>query len=420
MLPIWILMSWLLGTVALLDFGPYEYHIPNRFELYVYLAAVHIALYLGYLRGNRVRGRAYLGPWSGIKIAKVSLAITTVLLIAELILTRGGDVGRIALAMRDPHAAYLAGSTKGGINIFNYISIFSAPIKVLGITLGVFYWSSLKGIQQIALVFILGVIILGNIGGSVRAGIIFTLFYFATSFAAAYFGGRIQFRRRTKLLLVIAAMFLIVSFFQYVAYLTENRNPGLDPFLNPLSLEYPVEGNILYKVFPEKWHATATITSFYVSHGYVRLARALDMPFDGIGFGIGNSPFLMRNFERITGLNNVKELSYGMRLDPDADLQHIGTYWSTMYTWIASDVTFFGSIGIVFFIGYFLALAWIDALRWHNPAAISAFSCLAFIVFAFPRTNPLQDGSGITVYLGLTFLWWLTRKSHFAKRHHAY
>ena len=417
MLPIWILMIWLLSTVAVFFYGPYEYQIPNRLQLYGYLFAVHIALYLGYCRGIRVQGRIYHGPWSGINIAKVCIAITTIFVIVQLIITSGGDVGRLSLALQDPATAYRLGSTKGNITIFNYISIILSPIKVLGITIGIFYWNSLKKVQRAFLIFIVLITFLENIGASVRAGIVFMTFILMASIGAGYFSGQLQFNWRSKLVIVIILMVFIIGFFKYVNFLTEKRQPGTNVLLNPITMEQPLEHNIINSFFPETWHKTATVVAFYVSHGYARLAQAMDMEFTGIGFGVGNSPFLMRNVERLTGLANLKKLSYGMRLDPEAELDRIGSFWSTYYVWIASDVTFPGSIVVIFLIGYLLALAWIDALRWRNPIAVSAFSCLASLVFSFPRTNPMQDGAGLTVYFGLPLLWWMTRKFKITIKH---
>ena len=54
-----VTMTWLLGTVAGFVWGPFKYEVPNRRELYVYLAAVHIAFLVGFLRGSRSRVRQY-------------------------------------------------------------------------------------------------------------------------------------------------------------------------------------------------------------------------------------------------------------------------------------------------------------------------------------------------------------------------
>src|SRR5260370_15525654 len=54
--PLWLLLFWLMATVALFEFGPYKYPVANHTTLIVYLTAVHAALVLGYLRG--------VGRWS--------------------------------------------------------------------------------------------------------------------------------------------------------------------------------------------------------------------------------------------------------------------------------------------------------------------------------------------------------------------
>lgn len=51
LLPLIIMLSWLLFTVFLFVYGPYEYDISNKAQLYTYLTVVHIMLCLGYFAG---------------------------------------------------------------------------------------------------------------------------------------------------------------------------------------------------------------------------------------------------------------------------------------------------------------------------------------------------------------------------------
>jgi hypothetical protein len=133
------------------------------------------------------------------------------------------------------------------------------------------------------------------------------------------------------------------------------------------------------------------------------------MPFKGIGFGLSNSYFVMDNIESITGWSGLKKISYGVRLDSQVGAGY-GLYWSTFYTWIASDFTFPGTIVVIFFIGYYFSLALKDTLYYQNPLSVTVFCILFYFIFHFAFNNPLQDGPGLTCNLLLPLIWGILRK----------
>ncbi|MBI4727341.1 hypothetical protein HY768_09025 [candidate division TA06 bacterium] len=407
--PLLLLLLWLITTVLLFIFGPYSYSFGNKIQLYTYLAAVHIALYAGYCLGLRTKPQRPKVILKGLALAKISLLFSGVLLMVNLLCTGGGDIGRLALAIKDPGAAYAAGSTKGGVSIFNYIGIFSAPVSMMSFVLGTYYWARLRVVYKILLASLFATAILSSIGASVRSTIIITGLYAAAAFGAAYQNKIIHVTSRAKLMLVVVLVCATVVFFKYFAFLTENRQQGDNRLRNPLTNEMPAQDHPMYKILPEAWHNTYTIAAFYISHSYYRLAQALNMPFIGIGWGASNSAFLVRNIVRLTGWTEFENYSYGMRLDRMTGYGDFGLAWSTIYTWIASDVTFPGSVLIIFMIGYFFARAWTGVLEQRGPLSVMAFACFVIIVFSFPMNNPLQDGPGISTYFGIPFLWWLNR-----------
>jgi hypothetical protein len=135
----------------------------------------------------------------------------------------------------------------------------------------------------------------------------------------------------------------------------------------------------------------------------------MNLPFKGLGFGLSNSYFIMDNIESLTGWSGLKNISYGVRLDKGIGSGY-GLYWSTFYTWIASDFTFPGTIIVVFFIGYFFSLALKDTLFSQNPLSVTVFCSFFYFIFHFAFNNPLQDGAGLTTYLFVPVIWFIFRK----------
>ena len=54
-IPIVTLMIYLLSTIFLFEFGPYSYPVKNKNLLYFYLGGVHLALFMGYIKGTKAR-----------------------------------------------------------------------------------------------------------------------------------------------------------------------------------------------------------------------------------------------------------------------------------------------------------------------------------------------------------------------------
>ena len=86
----------------------------------------------------------------------------------------------------------------------------------------------------------------------------------------------------------------------------------------------------------------------YLTQGYFALYLALDKPFVPT-FGVGNSFFLVRQAARIPGLEDLDQQPYPMRIEENGWDAY--AFWSTIYPWIASDVSFPGTLVVVFLIG---------------------------------------------------------------------
>jgi len=199
-------------------------------------------------------------------------------------------------------------------------------------------------------------------------------------------------------------------FSMYFDFLSEKRSSHINPLYNTLINQDPDYSHVMYSVLPTQLHTVVTVASNYLGHGYYRLAESFNMPFNGIGFGFANSMFLIRNFTRLSDWDVMEKISYGYRLDMGESNSKYGNYWSTAYTWYASDVTFPGVILVVYFIGRLFAISWIDILRYKNPLAVVAFCCFLQLIYAFPMNNPLQDAPGLAAYIFIPIYWWRDRK----------
>jgi hypothetical protein len=146
-----------------------------------------------------------------------------------------------------------------------------------------------------------------------------------------------------------------------------------------------------------------------VTQGYYALSLSLDREFLPL-FGFGNSMFLYRNLARLTGDDDILNRPYPVQIEKDG-WQAYGN-WASIYPWIASDVSFPGTLVVVFLIGRLFALIWLDTLDGANPFAVALFAELVIMLIYFPANNQvLQSGEPLVAFYALLILWWRTRRN---------
>ena len=89
--------------------------------------------------------------------------------------------------------------------------------------------------------------------------------------------------------------------------------------------------------------------------------------------------------------------------------------WSSIYPWLASDVSFLGVIVVVFLVGRLFAMAWLDTLAGQNPWAVAMLALLLIMLFYFPANNQtMQNGEAFTSFYGVLAAWLYTRRDRSA------
>ena len=404
--PIIFLLCWLSFTIVVFIFGPYRYKITNSFIFYTYLVAIHIALLLGYIKGQRSFGRGFQIRIDYYRFVKITIIISILYFIVKLIMTFGGDIRNFSETFRNASKSYLSSSVRHS-GLFSYLDIFFAPILLIAITNTLFSYKNLRRRYRYSVFILIIFSLAASIGSATRSGIVQIAIISLAAFSLGVYKKNIILKYYHKVLIFFLAGSLIIGFFLYTALLTNTRGGKI--FINPLTHQPPKENYYLYKITSPNIHPLINNVSFYISHSYYRLNQALNLPFKGLGFGLSNSYFVMDNIESLTGWSGLKDISYGIRLD-NAIGSGYGLYWSTFYTWIASDFTFPGTIVVVFFIGYFFSLALKDSLFFQNPLSVTVFCSFFYLIFHFAFNNPLQDGAGLTTYFFVPLIWVIFRK----------
>ena len=79
------------------------------------------------------------------------------------------------------------------------------------------------------------------------------------------------------------------------------------------------------------------------------------------------------------------------------------------YIWIANDVTFLGSIFVLYGFAYLLGCTWIDSLTYINYFSVTAFCFLMFMFFSLPMFSILLDAVPFVSFYSTLLLWGLGR-----------
>jgi hypothetical protein len=401
--PIIILSTWLLFTLFFFITGPYQYKLNNTFYFYSFLFCIHLALLGGYVRGLQSNGRDTNIGFKSINWLKNSILIFFLYLLFKTFLSGGINILNITNAINNPGESYLTSHSEENISMFNYIDMLFAPLQTIAITGGIYFWKQLKAVHKIVVILIVIITIGNSIAASVRSAMVAIILLIISTILLKIITKKLIINIKTKLGIAFSLVLIIVLFFSYTSHLVKTRNAIV--IQNPLTFEDPDPENIYYKLLPDDWNLTITATNFYLGHSYYRLNQAMNMPFNGIGLGFSNSYFVIKNVKKITGWNGLENISYGVRLDKNTAYGIFGVYWSTIYTWMASDFTFPGTIVWVFFIGYFFALCIKDVIKSDNILAIAVFGNFFFLIYSFASVNPFQDGTGITNIGGVFLIW---------------
>jgi hypothetical protein len=410
LLPLTFFFTYLNFTVLLFILGPWAWPLERTGPIYLFLGASHLALVLGYLSASTVPAASYKGRWNVKRLIAWSVVINLALLGPTAAYRIGPGGADLLAGLFNPGEAYLQSAIvrEQGTPTVEYIRTFFGPILFLVLPLAVFYWSELsRGLRLLSVASILGTAVLFIAMGTNKALadiVVLTPWLLVT----ARYAGRIRFGRKRVL---IVSLVSLIAFTAFLAFFTSTQNTRAGSaskygYLSKPHVSVDYNNFMIRDLPPELAVGVVGITS-YMSAGYFALYLSLDEPFVPT-YGVGNSYFAARQVARLTGNADIVLRPYPMRIE-ERGWDAYGMF-SSIYPWLASDVTFPGTIVLVFLIGRLLAIVWKDSLVGENPFAIAMLAQLLIMLFYFPANNQvLQFGEGFAAFWVILFLWWRGR-----------
>lgn len=407
LLPIIIFELYLNFGLLLFFFGPLDYQVRNPFLLPLYLIAAHLCLYFGYRKAIRKQPKAYSGlmPVSFlIRLAIVSVFVVALFNYINIVGSISGIPNAVLSGMKDLNRAYhdkFVINKLTGVLRYTFLCIMVSPLMM---PLVVAYWTRLPTITRIIAVLV----IIWDLGTWVAIG---TTKGIADTFVLlpilVLFGyphlivKKISIKTKTLITAVAIAGIIIVIMFFSAAKGTSRFEASQVAY--DCILRYDLFDNL-----PSGIGAGSAMITSYMVQGYHGLDLCLTKPFVW-ALGGGHSPFFLGELLRDDQGNTAASLSYPARVE-FTEQWGMMVNWHSVYPWIASDITFPGTLLFVYFVGYLYGLSWIDWLVKGNPLAFAVFYQLTVTLLYFPCNNSQILGNiGVIGFIAWVVMWILTR-----------
>lgn len=430
--PLIIVETFIVFTIILYIFGPWDWQTKNPLDFYLLLITYNIALIIGYfisinkkppklniLNEHQLKDNKVKKPIV-IRYLNIAIYIYLIFTIFNCIRVTGlhtisptAYVNEVIKGITNPALQYKEkfilhnGDLYGG-SILSYTNVLLSPFIYPVIPLSIYYFKELKMAKKILVITLILLessrwIAIGTNKGLFDIAITIVTVLLIKQVQNKYYK-KIQGKRNfTKLK---AGIMIILPIYFFVNAISDRL--GSKTLYNRYIDNIGINPNSLLMIItPDYLKTTLILLSSYLTQGYYALSMAITLPFTPM-FGIGNSMFLMENFKKIYGID-VFKYTY------QAKLATLGwdpfVRWHTFYTWIANDVSFIGVIMVMFIIGYAYAAIWKDVVLYNNPIAIVLMT-LYSIMFAYISANNqvLTYPTTFTAFSGLTLYWIITKK----------
>lgn len=407
--PLRILLTFLIFTELLFFLGPIDYNIPKVWKLFIFFFVVNITFYVGYKRGvdkynfdhviaTNICSLRFLHFFILASLILIPLRILSLWTVSSL--SPVAIVSHIITSIVNPGAVY-ADKLDLNSGVSTYLCILFSPVVYIALSLIVCLWDRLRGFWLFLASFLLLWELLLPIGQGVRKGIIDIGIIVIFLFIAKKPTRLIDLKRQKSYILLI--ILFVVSFLYYFIYSNLARYGVEDAsILVENSTLFKIKDSYRYSCDPIFLAVICSVES-YLCQGYYALGNALCSDFT-FSYGVGSSWFGINMMTRL-GIDILPFTYVGqlekIGIDPTIN-------WHSIYTWLASDYTFWGVPIFTYFMGNFLSITWLDTLTKRNVMAPSLFILFALMTFYSFANNQVFSLSFIA-FTCIFLVWIITR-----------
>jgi hypothetical protein len=417
-LPLKLSLFYLLAGYLYFLFGPVEYAINNNMELTAYIALYMGAALLGYINGVSIIQKLKFNKLQKLIQCKFWF-IVFIVFIADLLfnysLIKTGEIipynvinffstvvaGDLDALSGLYYESKIASQTYSGNLLTSVLMFLIGWMRILFIPYVIWRWSNFSNIRRIASVLLIVFPIFSGLSIGLNkpifdVSLIFFLSCWFIMLIRSYHGEYKEATRLRKLLkkafIGIAASIILFGIgmnnrgvtFEYIESNSPNGNIQVDSIIpeNGISVSMVMLGH-------------------YIVQGYYGFSLSLKEPFTST-LGFGHSPFLARQYERVSGIE-INNQTYQAKIDSQWAQ---GTRWHSAFAQFANDVHFIG-VSIVIYIAFFMfSITWVSALRYKIMDSIYLLPLHGIFIIFLPANNQVfgfVDSFAMVVIITLAF-----------------
>ncbi|MFC3501714.1 hypothetical protein ACFOOK_12190 [Micromonospora krabiensis] len=391
-------VAWMLGTFGLFWTGPFARQVPDASKLCLFILTATTAFAVGYAltirRGDRAvpnnGGTTRSQDARRVRRLVVAGGIYYIALGIALLGEYGAtSPASIWASLQDPAQAYAnkfavyqaqqdSGRTNAAIQLLTLLGVLGTVL----VPMLVIHWRRLTtGVRFVGLgglgVYSLFFLYIGTLKG---LGDFVLMIGGGFLIAWALVGDRARRRARRQRATVMVAVVAGLFF----GYMVNNQADRAVQFGTQERIQ---ASPTVERIVGPHLASGVAATIHYPTHGYLGLAYNLDTPF-AWSHGMGSTPALASYASQYLGVDTDLYPTYLQRTEVRTGWP-AGQYWSTIYPWLASDLTFPGTILFMALLGCFFARTWRESILSRRILPTVIFVQLILLIGYIPANNQL-------------------------------
>lgn len=420
--PLKILTTFLIITLIMFTFSPWDWKIPNTTTFYIFNISVILAFILGYKLAfsnykYNIEKKIKIEKWLNYSFVISLIAIYPRFLVFHKVtfISPIEIINKIILGIFLPAQAY--SDKHAAESIYNTLSnpvallnMLSVPFIYFTLFTGFYYWEKLGRWQKIAY----SIVLISHISLYLSIGTnkgIFDLVIVFPFLLLAKNPNLLKLSKKNFTLKRIVLIFIAITLiFSALNFFTKgNKDRKSDYFYYDSSRNKSVNFDAaILNVIPDSLVDPYISLDSYLTQGYYAVGLAMNMEHLPT-YGFGNSFFFTSLGEKILGKNYIVNRTYQHRIEKEHGYSHFGK-WHSIYVWLANDFSFYFVPLIIFLIAYFFATAWIDLIVYKNMFSVIMVSLFFIMIFYFPANNQIIGYQGSAMTFILFFILWIKNR----------
>jgi len=436
--PMYIVQLYLSLVFVLFVLGPWPWPVHNKVIIYLYLIFAQVLLFLGFkVSMKRKKSIPRISGGNNLtkehlvkvrKIIKISLFISLTLMIPNYLARVGSDgfsiinfVSSLADGINNPGGQYhnKLNLAQDSIDrpLLLLMTIVTAPYTWLLFPLTIIYWKDIKKRYKFGTIIVVFVDFASWVSIGTNKGVFDIVFILIFSILLKMgLEGRLSSQlyqlSKKRVRIFFFSGVLLTTVLTYFTGAIKSRSGLINTYDQAARIHVDFDSFVM-RIVPNFMKEMIIAISSYTTQGYYGLSLAMGERFS-FTYGFGNSWFLMSLFEKITHRTELPMMTYPFKIEKYGWDPYVN--WHSIYTWLASDFTFVGSLFVVFIIGYIFGEVWKSCLIQRNIFGMGLFILFMIMFMYFPANNQIfAFVQTFSAFWGLFFIWFFTVKIKITK-----